>query len=215
MKLTSILFSSICLFSIACNNDKSNSNNSGDSATIDSVAAITAASTTWIVDPKSSSVVWKGTKPTGEHIGTINIKEGSVSSEDGKIIAGNFIIDMSTIVETSNSDKPKSQDKLVTHLKSSDFFSVDSFPISTFAITKVEGITISGNLTIKNITREVKFTTDVKIDGAILKASTIFDLDRTDFGINYNSGKKLKDKVADNLIGDNINFKISLVAYKQ
>ena len=193
MKYSIILLAVGVLFITSCNNQKNTSDNA-DTTSIDSVAAASTTSQTWIVDPKASSIVWKGTKPTGEHVGTITIKEGSLSSEEGKIIAGNFIIDMTTIDETTNSEKPKAQDKLVTHLKSSDFFSVDSFPISTFAITKVEGITISGNLTIKNITREIKFTADVKIDGAILNAATIIDIDRTDFGINY---------------------KISLVAYKQ
>jgi len=55
----------------------------------------------------------------------------------------------------------------------------------------------------------------MKMDSAILNVTTGFAIDRTNWGINYNSGKKIKDKVANKIIGDSINYKLTLVAYKK
>lgn len=202
------------LFLISCNNSKTTADDA-DTTKLDSIIAASSSSQIWIVDSKASTLTWQGTKPNTVHEGTIAIKEGTLSSENEKLTAGNFIIDMSSITETTNSDDPQSQNKLVTHLKSNDFFNVDTFPTSSFAITKVEENIVFGNLTIKNITREIKFPVDFKISGAILNASTGFAIDRTLWEINFNSGKKLKDKVANKIIGDNINYKLTLIAYKQ
>lgn len=208
-----ITFSTFAMFLItSCNNSKTTSETT---IITDSVVSASATSTTWIVDNKASTLTWQGTKPTKVHEGTILIKEGSLAIENGKIIAGNFIIDMTTIAETSSSNDAKAQEKLTNHLKSSDFFNSDSFPVSTFAITKVQNDIVFGNLTIKNITREINFPINMKMDGAILNVTTGFAIDRTNWGINYNSGKKIKDKVANKIIGDSINYKLTLVAYKK
>lgn len=211
-----ITISAIALFiAVSCNNSSNTSLETGDTLTIDSIAATSPSSQIWIVDRNASNILWKGTKPTAEHIGTINIKEGNLSSENNKITGGRFVIDMTTIMETSHANDPKSQNKLVSHLKSNDFFNVDSFPLSTFVLTKIERDSVFGNLTIKAITRSIKFPVNITIEGAKLTAITGFDINRTDWEINYNSGKKLKDKLANTIISNTISYKITLVAYKQ
>lgn len=215
MKYLNPIFVAVIILVVSCNTNENNSENAGDSTVIGVVASASPKSEIWVVDTKASEIVWKGTKPTGEHLGTIKIKEGSLSSEKNKITSGHFIIDMTSIKETTNSEKPNMQKKLVDDLKSDNFFNVHSYPVSTFAITELKGDTVFGNLTIKNITHGVKFPANIKIEGNNLNALAGFEIDRTDWDINYHSGKKLKDKLADNIIGDNIIYKVTLIAYKK
>jgi len=49
------------------------------------------------VDTNSSQIAWVGKKVTGQHNGTVNIKEGALEMEDGQVTGGSFTIDMTTI----------------------------------------------------------------------------------------------------------------------
>ena len=40
------------------------------------------------VDANASEIYWHGSKPLGDHNGTISIKEGSLNVKDGKILGG-------------------------------------------------------------------------------------------------------------------------------
>lgn len=58
-------------------------------ATSDAVELTDAAEgTTFSVDAEASKVVWTGTKVTGEHFGTVDIKSGSVIVNEGAIVGG-------------------------------------------------------------------------------------------------------------------------------
>lgn len=65
------------------------------------------------------------------------IREGYVTVENGEFNGGEFVIDLQTIVNEDLGD-PDMNAQLVGHLKSSDFFHVDSFPVTIFVITSVE-----------------------------------------------------------------------------
>ena len=73
------------------------------------------------INPKQSKVQWEGKKVTGIHKGTIQIKEGALVKK-AKSFEGKILIDMDSIVCQDLKDKEYNQ-KLVTHLKSQDFFS--------------------------------------------------------------------------------------------
>jgi hypothetical protein len=156
-----------------------------------------------------TKIYWKGSKPAGEHNGFIKLKEGGkFLVEDGQLVGGEFIIDMTSIVNIDLEDAEMNA-KLVGHLKSADFFNVDSFPEAKFVITSVEPLegdaefthTISGNLTMKNITKGVSFKSNVKVhEGIVSATSEEFVLDRTQWNVNYGSKsifKELKDKFID------------------
>ncbi len=154
----------------------------------------------------ATKIYWKGTKPTGEHNGIIKLKEGGkFVVEEGKLVGGKFIIDMTTIANIDLDDEGMNA-KLVGHLKSADFFNVDSFPVANFVILEVVllkgddafNTTLKGNLTMKDITHGIEFKANVKINnGNVSAVSEEFVLDRTKWGINYKSKsvfKELKDK---------------------
>ncbi|MCB0735701.1 MAG: YceI family protein, partial [Bacteroidetes bacterium] len=102
--------------------------------------------------------------------------------------------------------------KLVGHLKSGDFFQVDSFPTATFEVVSVNGNTITGNLTIKGITKSIEIPADVQIAENRLTASSSFTINRNDWGITWGSAAQPIDFLKDNLIKEEIQFDINLVA---
>lgn len=162
------------------------------------------------IDLKTSKVTWIGTKVTGKHNGTINLKSGSVFVKDGTVVAGKFVADMATIDDKDMTGE--FHDKLVKHLKSEDFFDVAKFPEGAFEISSVDksanGVTIKGNLTLKGVAHGVTFDADVIFDkGAPKSAKATFNIDRKKWGIIY-PGKP------DDLISDTINLTLDLQVKK-
>jgi polyisoprenoid-binding protein YceI len=165
------------------------------------------------VDASKSSVKWLAKKVTGEHSGTIGMKEGNLVVEKGKITGGKIVIDMNSIANTDLADATWNA-KLVGHLKSDDFFGVASFPTSEFVITKVESNgtshVISGNLTIKGITNPASFTATSVRDGKNTIYSGTMTVDRTKYNIRYGS-KSFFDDLGDKAIYDEFTLNFNLV----
>jgi polyisoprenoid-binding protein YceI len=171
----------------------------------------------YVIDKKESAVTWKGSMAFGsrhEHKGYVYMSKGELMIENGQLVGGAVEIDMNTI-EYHDKQHPNSP---IMHLKSSDFFDVEKFPVSTFAITKVaavngKNINVTGNLTIKGITHEVTFAAIVEVKNGIANASGNVIIDRTKWGIRYKSGK-FYDNLADETISDDIELHMKVVAKK-
>lgn len=83
------------------------------------------------------------------------------------------------------------------HVKSADFLDVDNFPTLTFTSTNVkpdgDDWVVTGDLTIKGVTRSVDLATE--FEGAItdpyglqrIAFSASTEIDRTDFGLDFNA----------------------------
>ncbi len=159
------------------------------------------------IDLKQSTVTWKGYKVTGQHEGTINLKEGVLSFDNNKLVGGNFIIDMTSITNTDLDGGMKG--KLEGHLKSDDFFGVEKHPTAKFIITKVENkgtnYSVTGNLTIKNITNSITF--DMNVNGN--SASAALKIDRSKFDVRYGSPSFFND-LQDKAIYDDFDLNVSL-----
>jgi len=171
-----------------------------------------AVEETFEVDKETSKVTWKGEKVTGFHEGTIDIKEGGLVYEDGKLTGGKFVIDMTTI------ESDEELDKLEGHLKSDDFFGVAKYPTATFIIKEAvdqgpKGYNITGDITIKGITKEIKFVADIEEVGSNVKAKADIVLDRSEFNVRYGSGSFF-DGLGDKMIYDNFTIGVNLVVKK-
>lgn len=159
-----------------------------------------------------SAIEWQGYKPTGDHKGTIKITSGDFKVTDGKISGGSFVIDMNSIEESEDNQR------LIGHLKSADFFEVETYPTATFEITGLEdkdGQTIlSGNLTLKDATNNVSFPVTVSNEADVLSVSSeVFTIDRSKWNVKYGS-KSFFDDLKDKFINDDIELKISVKATK-
>jgi polyisoprenoid-binding protein YceI len=162
-----------------------------------------------IADAEKTSFLWLGEKVTGQHNGTINLKDGWLSLKDDKIVSGEFTVDMNSMKDADKSAK------LEGHLKSDDFFGVDKFPLAKLVITGSESFTkgtavVKGNLTIKGVTNPVEFraTIQKKDDGTWFY--TNITIDRSKYNIRYGSGSFF-DNLGDKLIYDEFKLRINLL----
>jgi len=169
------------------------------------------------VNIEASTVKWIGSKITSSHEGDIKISSGKLVLEDGMLVGGEFVIDMTSIICTDL--KPnEGGDKLVKHLKADDFFGVENHPTSNLKITNVSHVSasnylITADLTIKGISHPVDFNADVKINNTAYLATATLVFDRTKYGIEYNSGSFF-DNLGDYLILDDITLELFLLSVK-
>ena len=163
------------------------------------------------VDTTQSTIIWKGYKVLGSHAGTIKIKEGGLDFDKGVLTGGKFTIDM-TSIDVTDLEAGQGKEKLAGHLNSPDFFSTQEFPTATFVITKVtsrgkaDDYKVKGDLTIKGITKNISFNAIANE----AKATADFQIDRTDFNVQYGSGTFF-EKLGDNTIYDEFDLSLNLV----
>lgn len=167
------------------------------------------------VSKTESQVNWKASKVTGEHWGYVPIKNASLDVNGGKITGGSFDMDMVNLTVEDLTDE-KSKGNLTNHLKSDDFFSVEKFNTSTFKITDVKSTsatdyTITGDLTIKGITKPVSFPAKVAVAGNKMTATGTIKFDRTHYDIKFRSGNFFEN-LGDRMIYDEVNLDVKLVA---
>lgn len=174
-------------------------------------------SSNYNVDTQSSSVVWTGYKVTGKHTGTVKIKNGTLTVDQGRLTAGSFDIDINSI--TCTDLEGEWADKLVGHLKSDDFLGAANHPTANFVITKAiqqdtkGNYKIIGNMRIKGITKEIKFFANLAENNGMVNATGKMTIDRSEFNMRYGSGSFF-DGLGDKTIYDEFDLQISLVAKK-
>jgi len=172
------------------------------------------------VQASESKVFWTGKKVSGEHTGVISLKNGEVVLDGDKFVGAKINIDMSSIICTDIADANYNQ-KLIGHLKSDDFFSVEKFPESNFQATQFiasSGVkageanyTVKGVLTIKGISHEISFPAKLEIKSNMLLVDASLSVDRTKWNIKYGSGSFF-DGLGDKMIHDKFNLKFQLVS---
>ena len=190
----------VSLFSCNMNSNKTAETND---------VSMTAADATYNIKQDQSSLVWTGREvSTSSHYGTINFTSGQFEIADGLISQGEFFVDMTSI--TVQDLTGGSKDRLEGHLRSDDFFSVESFPTAHLYISSSEAISngkwmVNGFLTIKDISHPVLFEMANTEDG--WNASLVFD--RSKYNVKFRSGTFFEN-LGDKLIYDDIELKINL-----
>ncbi|MEP4535460.1 MAG: YceI family protein [Cyclobacteriaceae bacterium] len=171
---------------------------------------------TYAVDTSTSTVNWVGKKVTGQHNGTVEIKEGSLEYGDGKLTGGSFTINMASIVSLDLEGEWKG--KLEGHLKSDDFFGVEKYPTSTFAIKKAKALgkgkfDVTGDVTIKGTTQTINFPVQIVETGDTIIGTAAIIIDRSKFGVKYGSGSFFDD-LGDKTIYDDFELSVKIEASK-
>ena len=207
--MKNVLFLALALFLVACGGAPEGEKVEAQDAV--ETAEPAAASTSYTVDTDNSTINWIGAKFTGDqHTGTINITDGKLMTEGNELVGGSFVIDMTSI---KNTDLPEDkQGNLVGHLTSGDFFEVETYPTATFEIAEITAVegnpeqthNITGNLTMKDITKSITIPAQVSIaDGSLSAKTTQFVIDRTAWNVVYGStttgalkDKAIKDEIA-------------------
>jgi polyisoprenoid-binding protein YceI len=196
----------------------------GDQATIkEKQDASEAKGTIFIADTANSKIRFTGHGVGKNHPGTFKLSSGTVGVAGNEITGGTFTINIKSMeLEQKGGMFDK---KLHPHLMSGDFFDADKFGTAKFEITKVEpykanssdksiiegaNYLISGNFTLKDVTKNISFPARVDLDGNTLKAKGNFDIDRRQWNMNYGNDKTLGDK----FISETVNIELDLQAKK-
>jgi len=154
---------------------------------------------------EGTTIGFVGSKVTGSHSGGFNNFEGDVL-----VVAGdptrssvNLTIDATSLWADD--------ERLTGHLKSPDFFDVETYPTATFQSTAIAaeggGYTMTGNLTLHGVTKSISFPAGINLDEEQVAARAKFAIKRFEFGLVY-PGK------ADDLIRDDVVIRLNLVALR-
>ena len=157
-----------------------------------STATATAATTTWKIDPSHSHIEF-GVR----HMMITNVKgrftgvEGTVQIDETNLEKAN--VDVRIDAATIDTREPQRD----AHLRSADFFNVETFPHITFTSKQITGrsgneFKLVGDLTMHGVTREVVL--DVTEEGRgkdpwggeRLGFSAVTKVKRSDFGLTWN-----------------------------
>ncbi len=176
---------------------------------------------TYKMDIAASTFNWHATKVTGEHKGLVKYSSGTIKLSGSNLAGSEIIMDMTTIDDLDMTGEY--HDKLVGHLKSEDFFSVEKNKTATLKVkssTAIAGAASGTNnyyvvadLSIKGITKEIKFPAMLTVEKGQITVLADFDINRTLYDIKYGS-KTFFENIGDKAISDNFNVKVRVIANK-
>ncbi len=136
---------------------------------------------------------------------------GIFSGLQGKVLFDTKNLDKSEIDVSVNSNSVNTDNNARDkHLRQSDYFDVEKFPLITFKSTKIEPATrlnrynVEGNLTIKGISKLIKFEliTTEKENNLELKCN--FEVNRRTFKVGGNSL----------VLSDNVKMNLNIICVK-
>lgn len=164
------------------------------------------------IDAVKSKIEWTGKKIVGNaHNGELKVKSGTLEVKNDQIISGTVVVDMNSLTCLDLEDKDYNA-KLVGHLKSDDFFSVEKYPTATFTVKKSTKFTngkatVNGDITIKGTTKPV---TAVVTRSSNNTYTTRLEVDRSQFDVRYGSNSFF-DNLGDKAIDNNFVLDITIV----
>jgi polyisoprenoid-binding protein YceI len=154
-----------------------------------------------LVFSDDSTVTWVGSKVTGRHDGGFHVFEGEIYLVNDDPTASSVSVTIDTTSLWSDTDR------LTGHLKSADFFDVETYPTATFASTSIvaaeSGYTVTGNLNLHGVQKSISFPAEIEVAGGDVTINASFAIKRFDFGIEYPGMK-------DDLIRDEIALTLAL-----
>ena len=194
----------------------------GDAATVAGAQnAAAAEGTSLTVDSTASTIRFVGNGVGKNHPGLFKVTQGTVTVANNAITGGQFTIDINSMELEEKGEMFET--KLRPHLLNADFFDAEKYPAAKFEITKVEpytatgtdtsvvagaNYTVSGNLTLKDQTKNISFPAKIIVSGNTVSAMANFDIDRTWWNMSYGNDKSLGDK----FISETVNVQLNLQA---
>jgi polyisoprenoid-binding protein YceI len=166
-----------------------------------STSTIAAPVGTWQLDKVHSSIAFQVPYLAGAFNGSFREFDGKLDlAEDGAALTG--------VAKVASVDVK--DDNLAAHLQSPDFFDAESYPELSFTSSRIaldgESVEVSGEITIKGVTKELVASGAAHGPVANLQGNDSLRLqlattiDRTEFGVSWNAelpggGQALSDDV--------------------
>jgi polyisoprenoid-binding protein YceI len=183
-------------------------------------SAASKAATPYKLQPQLSTLGWEAKAVTHGHNGTAQFSTGELLVTGTQLVGGTVTVDMKTIKATDITDAETSG-KFMGHLTSDDFFATAKYATASFKITRVTPIkgaaatsnnaTITGELTIKGITKPLSFPAKVGVKNGVAAATGTATVNRTQYDIKYGS-KSFFDNIGDKAIYDDFTLSFNVIA---
>ena len=142
-------------------------------------------------------------KPVGQHSGDFREFDGTVA------VSGDDLTTAKIKIEFQTASLDTDDSRLTGVLKGEAFFESDQHPTATFESATVEatddGYKVTGNLTIRGVSKGVSFPADIAIDGGEITASAEFTIDRNAWDIG-------NGWVSDTVINDDVIIELDIIA---
>ena len=176
------------------------------------VSSVFAQKTGWTLDKAHSSVGFSIKHMVISEV-TGNFKDFDITFKSTKSDFTDASVDATIKVASINTDNEKRDG----HLKTDDFFNAEKFPLITFKSTSFEKIgenkyKITGDLTIRDVTKKVTFDAtyngSIKAPwGAIINSwKATLAINRFDYGLKWNKAIEAGGLIA----GDTVNITLNL-----
>lgn len=167
---------------------------------------------TWTIDPVHTEVGFFARHMMVSKVrGKFTKFEGKITTAEDPLQSNvTATVDL-TSIDTGNSDRDN-------HIRSADFFDVDTNKIMSFRSTsiKADGAdhTLNGELTLKNVTKSVSFQLEIggfgpdPFGGTRCGFTATTTINRSDFGVNFNAVMETGGVV----VGDKITVQLEVEA---
>ena len=159
---------------------------------------------TWSIDPVHSEVGF-----TVRHMMVSKVR-GRFRTFSGQIVTGASPLDSSVTAEIDLSSIDTGNEQRDAHIRSADFFEVETYPVMTYRSTGVredgDVYILDGQLTLKGVTRDVPLALEINgfgpdaYGGTRVGFTAIGEINRRDFGVNFTAvmetgGAVVSDKI--------------------
>ena len=159
---------------------------------------------TWSIDPVHTEVGF-----AVRHMMVSKVR-GRFRTFSGQIVTGENPLDSSVTAEIELSSIDTGNEQRDAHIRSADFFEVETYPTMTYQSTGVrqhrDGFIVDGKLTLKGVTKDVPLTLELNgfgpdpYGGTRAGFSATAEINRRDFGVNFaavmeTGGAVVSDKI--------------------
>ena len=173
-----------------------------DNGTLTSIPGYVAG--TWSIDPVHSEVGF-----AARHMMVSKVR-GRFGTFSGQIVTGADPRNSSVTAEIDLSSIITGNEQRDAHIRSADFFEVETYPTMTYRSTGVrphhDGFIVDGELTLKGVTKEVPLTLELNgfgpdpYGGTRVGFTATGEINRRDFGVNFSAvmetgGAVVSDKI--------------------
>ncbi len=166
---------------------------------------------------------------------TENEKEENKPIEDNQqITSTRIIIDIASVDILDLKHDPEQYRKLLDHLHSRDFFYTREFPEAVFELISMERLKpdsvqrssnefviidpthrVTGNLTLRGITKSIELPVKIGIRNQKLEASAKFNINRTAWNISYMNERDPVARAKDSFINNTVNIGFEIIAFSR
>ena len=160
---------------------------------------------TWVIDPVHTDIGF-----TARHMVVAKVR-GHFQKFEGQIVTGENPAESSVTASIDLTSIDTGNQQRDDHIRSADFFEVETYPTMTYRSTAVrkdgDDLILEGELTLKGITKQVPLRLELNgfgpdaFGGTRAGFTATAEINRRDFGVNFHAaletgGAVVSDKIA-------------------